>query len=173
MSNSSERGPSAQTVGLGGAIANFFRYYAVFSGRASRSEFWLAALFLFLTAMPVVFSTFIDSVEAQLSSIILLWVWMLATLLPTLALYSRRLRDAGFHPALLLLILVPFGGIAVLIMCAMESKGGEARRAGGATGPHQEVTKLSAQLSELEDLHAKGLIDAKQLKEAKDKALGI
>jgi uncharacterized membrane protein YhaH (DUF805 family) len=53
---------------------------------------------------------------------VLLWLWLLGTFLPTLAVQVRRLRDAGYHWAVIFLSLVPFGGIAVLVMCAMPSR---------------------------------------------------
>ena len=48
--------------------------------------------------------------------------WGLGILIPTLALSVRRLRDAGLHWAWILLSLVPFGGIALIVLWCQPSK---------------------------------------------------
>ena len=50
-------------------------------------------------------------------------VFYLAILVPTIALSVRRLRDAGFHWALIFVAFVPFaGGIALMVLLAMPTK---------------------------------------------------
>lgn len=174
MSTESQaRVPVAERTSLGGAISRGFRYYAVFSGTASRTEFWFFALFTFLGSLFLAILTFVPSIELQILIAVLSWLWLLGTLLPTLALFARRLRDAGFHPALMLLLLVPIAGLGVLIMCMMSSKEqpNTAQWVSGEVKPNP--TDLAGKLEELEKLHSDGLIDAKQLKDAKNKALGI
>ena len=47
----------------------------------------------------------------------------LLLLLPTLALRIRRLRDAGFHWALIFIIFIPMvGSLALLVLLAMPTK---------------------------------------------------
>lgn len=59
---------------------------------------------------------------------ILMFVWLvlmlynLATLLPWLALTVRRLRDAGYHWALIFLGCLPIANIALLVLLCMPSK---------------------------------------------------
>lgn len=50
-------------------------------------------------------------------------IFGLALILPMLALTVRRLRDAGFHWALIFVHFIPVvGGIALLVLLAMPSK---------------------------------------------------
>lgn len=79
--------------------------YAEFNGRASRSEFWWFALFITLVA-----SAFLYVSEAWSN------VFLVATLLPLLAAGSRRLHDTGKSGWWQLFILVPVGGIILLMI---------------------------------------------------------
>lgn len=93
--------------------------YACFRGRASRSEFWLWMLFVAVVA-GVLFGAAVVLVTIRSAAgpdrpdnplewisgvvgvlMILLGVFLLFCLLPTLAAGARRLRDAGCHPWLL------------------------------------------------------------------------
>ena len=50
------------------------------------------------------------------------FIFGLALLLPSLALMVRRLRDAGFHWALIFILFVPLGSIVLLVLFAMPTK---------------------------------------------------
>jgi DNA-binding CsgD family transcriptional regulator len=78
--------------------------YAEFNGRATRPEFWWFALFVTLVAGALAYAS-----EA-LSSI-----FLIAVLLPLLAVGARRLRDAGMNVWWLLIGLAPVGGLVILI----------------------------------------------------------
>jgi len=80
-----------------------FQKYAEFQGRASRPEFWWFALFVTLAASAFAY------VNENLAS-----VFLIAVLLPFLAVSTRRLRDSGKSPWWTLFLLVPVGGIVVL-----------------------------------------------------------
>jgi uncharacterized membrane protein YhaH (DUF805 family) len=111
---------NTEQLGFVGAVRKFFRGYADFRGKSSRSEWWLVALFLVLLQL-LPFSIFVLGVFlesdflGQLGLVFLSLAW-LGLVVPIMALYARRLRDAGFSPYLLFLLLVPLGGIAILIM---------------------------------------------------------
>ena len=90
--------------------------YVEFSGRATRSEFWWFVLANFLVSLLVGFVGGMIGVSA------LGMLYSLAVLLPSLAVGARRLRDAGFSPWLLLLLLVPIANIALIILWIMPSK---------------------------------------------------
>ncbi|MDO3435513.1 DUF805 domain-containing protein [Rhizobium sp. CBN3] len=93
-------------MGFGQAIASFFKNYVNFSGRASRSEFWYSALFIFLVAIVLYV---VDRSET------LNLIWSLATFLPSIAMAARRLHDinrSGWWQ--LLALLVPIGSVVVL-----------------------------------------------------------
>ncbi len=76
---------------------NFVRVieqYAVFEGRASRSEFWWYVLALLIVAffvgIPAIFLSFIPYVPY-----ILAYAFVLAVFTPSLAVVVRRLHDTG------------------------------------------------------------------------------
>ena len=77
--------------------------YAEFNGRASRPEFWWFMLFIVLVASALLL------INETVSNI-----FLIATLLPLLAVGTRRLRDSGKNPWLQLYLLVPVGGIIML-----------------------------------------------------------
>jgi uncharacterized membrane protein YhaH (DUF805 family) len=106
--------------GMGDAIRTVFQKYAAFEGRATRPEFWYWYLFSVLVGVGGALVLWIPvlGVLAGLA----LFAFGLAVLIPTYAVMVRRLRDGGFHWAFLLLALVPFGGIALLVMLCQPSK---------------------------------------------------
>jgi uncharacterized membrane protein YhaH (DUF805 family) len=102
------------------------RKYADFSGRAGRAEYWwfvlfivLATIALYAIAVVAVLSQVrLLEVAAELS-IVVLW---LGLLVPGVAVAVRRLHDlnTGMPGWYALLVLVPFGGFALLFMFMME-----------------------------------------------------
>ena len=121
------------------AYKNFFKNYAEFTGRSTRSDFWWVWLGNFILSIPfwiiyfytVFLSAVMASVDDSVSEatfmvlglvVIIYAIFYLAILVPTLALSVRRLRDAGFHWAFIFLRFVPMGGIALLILHAMPTK---------------------------------------------------
>jgi uncharacterized membrane protein YhaH (DUF805 family) len=105
-------------ISFGGAISRFFKKYATFSGRASRSEFWwwylanviVAFVLSIIAVIGVVTSDIqVDSSTGQTTGSFsgLYWIavvvsilWGLAVLVPSLALGWRRLHDANLSGAL-------------------------------------------------------------------------
>ena len=106
--------------GMGDAVRTVFQRYASFEGRASRSEFWYWYLFIFLVSIGSALLIWVPVLGALLA--IGLFAFALGVLLPTYAVIVRRLRDAGFHWGFIFLALVPFGGIALLVMWCQPSK---------------------------------------------------
>jgi uncharacterized membrane protein YhaH (DUF805 family) len=99
-------------MSFGTAIAAGFRHYSNFTGRSSRSEFWWFQLFLVLGSIGT--SAIWEGLNA---------LWFVATIIPYLAIGVRRLRDAGFSWALLLLGLIPvLGTITVIVLWVQPSK---------------------------------------------------
>lgn len=130
------------------AYKRFWKKSFRFAGYASRSEFWwpalingiillVPALLMFVIQIIAAFSAASTSnpdaagVAVGLTGIIvfLLWAFLflfsLATLVPSLSVGWRRLQDAGFPGALTFISFV--ASIVVYIMCALETKP-EARR---------------------------------------------
>ncbi len=85
------------------AIRACLTKYAEFNGRASRSEFWWFTLFVILVAGAL------EYFSRTLSS-----VFLIAVLLPFLAVGVRRLRDTNRSGWWQLFLLVPIGGMVLL-----------------------------------------------------------
>ncbi|MDQ0633961.1 uncharacterized membrane protein YhaH (DUF805 family) [Arthrobacter pascens] len=115
------------------AVKRFFKKYATFSGRASRSEYWWWTLVSVVVSIILNIVINAGSTGSSLSGTatpgpgaifgtILIVIWGLATLVPSLALTVRRLHDGNFSGWLLLLVLVPFlGALAVLVFTILPS----------------------------------------------------
>lgn len=114
------------------AYKNFFRGYVDFSGRSTRSEYWWIYLTNFILAVflyMIIYSTVVsnpNSIEAieTVNSLTNFGIfWLVIFFLPGLALTIRRLRDAGFHWALIFITFIPWvGSIALLVLLAFPSK---------------------------------------------------
>jgi uncharacterized membrane protein YhaH (DUF805 family) len=107
------------------AVRRFFKKYATFSGRASRSEYWWWTLVS--VGVSIILNIFISagSTTTAYGSTagpgaviggILAVMWALATIVPSLALSVRRLHDSNKSGWLLLLGLIPFAGAIILLV---------------------------------------------------------
>jgi uncharacterized membrane protein YhaH (DUF805 family) len=63
--------------------------YAVFEGRSRRKEYWYFSLFFFLIAVLLQF------LDAMLSSQTLYFIFILAAIIPSLAVAVRRMHDVN------------------------------------------------------------------------------
>ena len=113
------------------AYKSFFKGYVDFAGRSTRSEYWWVWLGNMILYIPFFFAygnalanLRNESALIALGGIAIIYMVIgLALLLPGLALTVRRLRDAGFHWALIFVAFVPFvGSIALLVLLAMPTK---------------------------------------------------
>lgn len=147
MSDTSTAAPLAAPLygaTFGQAITRFFKKYATFSGRASRSEFWWFFLFNLIVggvlygvgaAIAVASGGMYSSETGTMApgpgfwvGMIPYWVWLLATIVPWFALIWRRFHDTNRSGAFYFLALIPFvGGIIVLVMLALPSDPAGAR----------------------------------------------
>jgi len=104
--------------------------YAVFEGRARRKEYWmfqlfnmLAILILFIPSAALAFAIDIPGLSSLLPVI-----YVLAVLVPTIAVAVRRFHDQDRSGLFYLLALIPsVGGIIVLVFMCLE----------GTPGPNQ------------------------------------
>ena len=103
------------------AIKDGFGKYVTFSGRSSRSAYWYWVLFAFIVA---VVATIID---VAIGSRIVSVITSLALLLPGLAVGIRRLHDIGRSGWWILIALVPFIGVIVLLVFALQPSEGPNR----------------------------------------------
>lgn len=134
-------------------VKHVYKNYATFYGRAGRREFWLFQLFIVLvsivvgalalllitlgavgaigfssnnatasTATAVVFSGLL------LGLTVVFLIWGVATIIPSLALHSRRLHDINLSAWWLFLALVPtIGPLALYVMAVFASTPGVSR----------------------------------------------
>ena len=112
------------------AYKNFFKGYVDFTGRSKRSEYWiwLTNMILLVPFYSAYFKALAnprnETALMALGGIAIIYmIFGLALMLPMLALTVRRLRDAGFHWALIFVIFIPMvGPLALLALLAMPTK---------------------------------------------------
>lgn len=127
-------------IGFTAAVKRAFQKYARFDGRASRSEYWWYALFntiivvvLYGPAMVLLSISPSDAMGDMrtdtwqfaifLVLIVLLGIFVLASIVPGISIQMRRLHDQDLTGWLVLVNLVPqAGGIISLILAAMPTK---------------------------------------------------
>ncbi|SIR65248.1 DUF805 domain-containing protein [Microbacterium sp. RURRCA19A] len=112
---------------LGAAVQRFFKKYATFTGRASRSEFWwwilIAAIVnLVLNILATVGGVGVTpSGELTVSGfgvfvLVVAGLWSLATIVPQIAVGVRRLHDTNHSGFWYFIALVPLLGPIVLLV---------------------------------------------------------
>jgi len=102
------------------AVATCFRKYAVFSGRAPRSEYWWFTLFLLLAGFALGLADALFFLTPADQTGPLNTIFTLATLLPSLAVGARRLHDVDRTGWWLLLWLVPVLGWLILLWWTVQ-----------------------------------------------------
>jgi len=91
--------------------------YATFSGRARRSEYWYFTLFyLLIYAVLTVIDRVTGTFSAKDGIGLLTALFLLAMLLPSLAVTVRRLHDTGHSGKLIVLGAIPFLGALILFV---------------------------------------------------------
>ena len=94
--------------------------YAVFSGRATRSEYWYFVLF---NTIILLILSLIDGSLTSGEGGIISGLYSLAVLIPSLAVGARRLHDTGRSGWMLLLMLIPLiGSIWLIVLFVQDSK---------------------------------------------------
>ncbi|MFS9078544.1 DUF805 domain-containing protein [Streptococcus infantis] len=112
------------------AYKNFFKGYADFTGRSTRSDFWWVWLMNSILFLPLYIFWFQMALKDAggtdpILGVAIISVYMILAIVlftPSLAVKVRRLRDAGLHWAFIFLHFVPMGGIALLVLLAMPTK---------------------------------------------------
>ena len=110
--------------------------YAVFPGRSRPKAFWMFFLF------DIIFIFVFGFVGGMIGSgAVFPLLYLLATLIPRLAVMVRRLHDSGHSGWWLLVNAVPFlGPIVVLIFMVMDSDPGK-----NQYGPNPKAQEVSAE----------------------------
>ena len=100
--------------------------YANFEGRARRTEYWMFTLFQIIIVVVLgIISFMLAGASDSLWSMALLYIYLLATALPSIAVTVRRLHDTGKSGWFYLLNFIPYiGGIIVLVFMVIEGDKG-------------------------------------------------
>ncbi len=132
-----QNSPAESELSLWGYYCKCWKEYATFSGRARRKEFWGFTLFnaicVFVMYIPIWVSVLIqvlkeayynnDYYELDVSDLtvpiifsVLLGLYSLAAIIPSLAVSSRRLHDTGRAFGWYFIGLIPLVGIILLLV---------------------------------------------------------
>ena len=119
------------------AYQKFWKGYVDFTGRSTRSDYWLNVLaqclisllfgFLLILIMilggdPATYTSNAYSFQMILIYIVLsaFGIYMLALLIPSIAIMVRRLRNGGYHWAFMFLLLIPYLGSFVIFILTLQ-----------------------------------------------------
>ena len=110
--------------------------YAAFQGRAGRKEYWYFTLiFALIWIALVIVDAATGTLDEALGMGVLSGFWMLACLVPNVAVAVRRLHDTGRTGWWFLLTLVPLvGPIVVIVFCALDGEPGPNRHGADPKG---------------------------------------
>ena len=107
------------------AYKKYWMGYFDFTGRSSRSDYWLAVLAntivtIILFSIVIVVTVF-DSPNSHYHIIFILlyllaMLYFFANYIPSIALQVRRLRDAGYNWPYIFVAFIPFVGWIILIV---------------------------------------------------------
>lgn len=116
------------------AIKRAFDKYCCFTGRASRSEYWwfylftqIVGLILYIPCASAIINVGMgdtsDISGGAMTCLVLLCIFGLACMLPSLGLLWRRLHDTGRSGWNFCWSFLPYiGAIVLLVFCCMPSK---------------------------------------------------
>jgi uncharacterized membrane protein YhaH (DUF805 family) len=120
---------------FGQAVSRFFRNYANFSGRASKSEYWwpvlasLVAIFAFSMATSAIAAAAVsDSNLASGVAALVTIVFILGIALPSISVSVRRLHDANLSGWMYLLACIPILNYVAWIVIGVLSTNPEGAR---------------------------------------------
>ena len=111
---------------FGTALKAFWSNYSNFKGRSRRSEYWFIELFLVITNVVVavvdlaLMNWDVDRFIANGGGGIVGLIWILATIVPAIAVLIRRLHDTNRSGWWALICLVPIAGAIVLLVFTVE-----------------------------------------------------
>ncbi len=96
------------------------KQYADFEGRARRKEYWMFVLF------NMIFAFGVGIIDGLMGSMILSGIYMLAIIIPSIAVGVRRLHDVGKSGWMMLVAFIPLiGGIWLLILFVTDGEPGD------------------------------------------------
>ena len=96
-----------------------YKKYAVFSGRATRKEFWSFHLFYIIGFIVLIN---IGEVLVDSDTIVgLLGLWLFGNMIPQIAVGVRRLHDTNKSGWMYLLMLIPLGNFLLIVFFCFKS----------------------------------------------------
>jgi uncharacterized membrane protein YhaH (DUF805 family) len=100
--------------------------YAGFTGRARRKEFWMFVLFNMIFAIvAVILDNILGTAIKDIGYGLIYILYVLAVLIPGLAVVVRRLHDVGKSGWFILIALIPIvGGIWLIVLYCTDSDPG-------------------------------------------------
>lgn len=114
---SPEAAPHNGSVSFGQAVSLFFKNYANFKGRASKSEYWWAFLFNMILNIPI---ALISSAVPPLGGLC-----SVALMIPGISLAVRRLHDVGLSGKSYFMGFIPVYGIIYLLPRLLRDSDGD------------------------------------------------
>ncbi|MEP3890991.1 MAG: DUF805 domain-containing protein [Hellea sp.] len=118
-------------IGFIDAVKMFYRRYTDFEGRSSRAEYWWVQLFYIIAfivlAIPIGLSSG-SSGEPNVLAMLPIGIFVLAGILPMIAVQIRRFHDQDKSGWMLLLTLIPYvGGLIVMVFMLLKGTSGPNR----------------------------------------------
>ncbi|WP_105972207.1 DUF805 domain-containing protein [Streptomyces geranii] len=98
---------------------DMLKNYAVFSGRARRKQYWMAAL------VSIIISIVLTVIDNAIGVQLLSTVYSLAVVVPGLAITARRLHDTGRSAWWILIAFTLIGAIVLLVFVCLDSDPGD------------------------------------------------
>lgn len=100
--------------------------YAVFSGRATRKEYWMFVLFNFIISFGIGIVGSMGSLVVGINLSFLSFIYFLAIIIPSIAVGVRRLHDTDHSGWWMFISLIPIiGTIILLVFLVTDSQAGE------------------------------------------------
>ena len=150
--------------------------YAVFNGRAQRSEYWFFILFnIIISIILSVLDGLLGSYDVQSGFGLLSGIYSLAVIVPSIAVTTRRLHDIGKSGWWQLIAIIPLlGAIVLIIWLAMDSKednkyGENPKRSN--TNEENSSNNLSQELEKLANLKEQGILTEEEFTSKKQELL--
>ncbi len=143
------------------------RKYAVFEGRAHRTEFWMYTLFNFVISIGLTI------LGAAAGVVWLQLLYGVAVFIPGIAVGARRLHDTNRSGWWQLIVVIPIvGWIVLIVMFAEEGHPGTNQHGPNPWGKGLSEEKTTDQrLRELDSLHNRQLISEEEYQEKRREIL--
>lgn len=127
------RGASADADSIWAFMFLPYVRYAQFEGRSRRKEFWSFLLFTVVVSFILAVSA---SAKPSDGGVVILFLFLLGSLVPTLAVQVRRFHDLGTSGWAALIGLVPYvGTVAILLSMLVEGQRGANKYGEDPKGP--------------------------------------